>query len=282
MRERIAALVVLMFVGAAGARAQAPVPGQIDRLRDRGPGIATDMFGTYVVAGELIVYPFFEYYRDRNYEYEPAELGFGPPIEFRGRYRASEGLIYLGYGVSDRIALEFEMAAISATLHKADDDASAVPTPFKESGLGDTAARVRWRWNRESDERPEFFSVFEVGFPLQRSRRLIGTQSWEFGFITGMIRGYSWGTVTLRAAIGSEAGAVEGGEYAVEYLRRVSPHLRVYAAVEGTQDEVEAIGELQVFLTPRIFLKINNAFGVTSKAADWAPEVGVVFTFGRR
>jgi hypothetical protein len=46
--------------------------------------------------------------------------------------------------------------------------------------------------------------------------------------------------------------------------------------VEGTQDEVEAIPELQWFLRPNVVLKLNSAFGVSSKATDWAPEVGVM------
>jgi hypothetical protein len=45
---------------------------------------------------------------------------------------------------------------------------------------------------------------------------------------------------------------------------------------------VEVIGEAQVFLTPNIFLKLNDAFGATSKATDWAPEVGLMFSFPTR
>ena len=33
-------------------------------LKDRGTGIATSMFGTYVRSGGLLLYPFIEYYRD--------------------------------------------------------------------------------------------------------------------------------------------------------------------------------------------------------------------------
>ncbi|MGE5860715.1 MAG: hypothetical protein ACM34J_09190, partial [Ignavibacteria bacterium] len=33
-------------------------------LKDRGPGIPTSMFGTYIKKGELLLYPFFEYYYD--------------------------------------------------------------------------------------------------------------------------------------------------------------------------------------------------------------------------
>jgi len=71
-------------------------------LRDRGTGIPTSQFGTYVRKGELLIYPFYEYYYDKDFEYEPFEFGFSSKQEFRGRYRAHEGLILRfvdsGYG----------------------------------------------------------------------------------------------------------------------------------------------------------------------------------------
>jgi hypothetical protein len=54
---------------------------------------------------------------------------------------------------------------------------------------------------------------------------------------------------------------------------------RFYLGVEGSQDEVEAITDLQFHVSPNAFIRINNAFGVTSKATDYAPEVGVLFHF---
>src|SRR5205085_6108307 len=45
-------------------------------LADRGSGIATSMFGTYVRAGETLVYPFYEYIT-QSLEYKPSELGYG-------------------------------------------------------------------------------------------------------------------------------------------------------------------------------------------------------------
>jgi len=270
-------VVMVSLLGAPLARAQERQP--VDRSRDRGEGLPTDMFGTYIRGRELLVYPFFEYYRDRNYEYSAADLGFVGETDFRGRYRASESLIFLAYGISNRVAVELEAATIRATLLKASEDTSVVPARLHESGLGDVATRVRWRWNRESDSRPEFFSSVEAGFPLQRSRRLIGTQDWELKFLTGAVRGYSWGTITLRASLDNIAGTFEPGEYGFDYLKRISERFRVYGGIEGTQDEVELITEAQIFLTPKIFLKLNNAFGVTSKAPDWAPEVGLIFSF---
>ena len=261
--------------------AGSPVHGQdkVDRSRDRGLGQPTSMSGTYIEAGELLVYPFFEYYRDGNLEYEPFDFGYVDTTEFRGRYRASEGLIFVAYGITDRLAFEVEVATISATFEKSPADLTALPARIEESGLGDVEGQLRWRWNKETDTRPEYFSYFEVVAPTQHDKLLIGTQDWEYKFGTGLVRGLSWGTVTVRAAVASSGGSFEIGEYAVEYLRRVSERVRLFAALEGSEDELELIGEAQIFLTPSIVLKLNNAVGVTSKATDWAPELGVMFSF---
>ena len=68
---------------------------QAPYLRDRGTGMATSMFGTYVRKGELRLYPFFEWYADHNLEYKPEEFGHLGGEDYRGRYRASEGLVSL-------------------------------------------------------------------------------------------------------------------------------------------------------------------------------------------
>ncbi len=275
-RLPIAAIGLLLTAGPA--RAQDPV----DRTRDRGEGVPLSMFGTYLRAGETVVYPFFEYYRDGNYEYEAGELGFTGTTELRGRYRAQEGLVLVAYGLTDDVAVEFEAAGISASLDKSPLDASLMPQRLEQSGIGDVEAQLRWRWKRETDARPEFFSYFETVFPVQRFKLLIGTPDWEFKAGTGLVRGLRWGTITARVAVGYAEGAIEPGEYALEYLRRVSKRLRVFAGIEGTQDEVELITEAQVFLAPRVVLKLNNAFGLSPKATDWAPEIGLMFSFGTR
>lgn len=277
-RVACTAITAVMLLPGIEAGAQSP---EFDRSRDRGPGIPTSMFGTYIEPRELIVYPFFEYYRDSDAEYSPAELGFGLDEDFRGRYRAREGLLFLGYGISDRLAVELEAAVISATLDKSPADPSNMPTRISESGLGDVEGQLRWRWRRETERRPELFSYFETVFPLQKKKRLIGTQFWEFKLGTGVVRGFRWGTMTVRAAVAYEGEDRKPavGEYAVEYLKRLSPALRLFAAVEGSEDEVEFITEAQWFLLPNIVLKLNNAIGVTSKATDWAPEIGLLFSF---
>jgi hypothetical protein len=62
-------------------------------------------------------------------------------------------------------------------------------------------------------------------------------------------------------------------------LKRISPRWGVYLVVEGEQDEVSRIPELQWHLTDTVLVKLNSAFALTSKATDWAPEVGMVFRF---
>ncbi len=110
---------------------------------------------------------------------------------------------------------------------------------------------------------------------------LIGTGDWEFKLGFGAVKGFSWGTATFRIAgeYSLEESAGELGEYAVEYLKRLSPAWRIFAGIEGSQDEVELITEAQWHVTDSIFFKFNNAFGLTSKATDWAPEFGVMFSF---
>ncbi len=254
-------------------------------LKDRGTGVATSMFGTYVRRGEVIVYPFFEYYRDRNLEYKPAEFGAVGDTDFRGRYRAKEELLFLGYGLTEDLALEFEIATIQASFEKSPLATSALPNRIEESGLGDVAAQVRWRWKRETESRPEFFSYGEVVFPHHRNKFLIGTPGWELKAGTGLIKGFSWGTMTFRGAIdysGASDSKFDLGEFAVEYLKRVSPKWRLYAGVEGNQDELSLITEAQWHLSRRYFIRFNNGLGITSKATDWAPEFGIVFTIPSR
>ncbi len=266
------------------APAAAP-PAPFDYRADRGPGLPTSMFGTYVRGGELLIYSFVEHYRDHNFEYKPAEFGLAGELDQRGNYRASEALFFLAYGITDNLAVELEGAVIRASLEKAATDVSAVPSRIAESGLGDIEGQVRWRWKRETAGGPEAFSYVEAVSPRNRDTWLIGTAAWELKLGTGVARGFSWGTVTARAAVEyttASSSRFDVGEYAVEYLKRVSPRWRVYAGIEGTQDEVSFVGEAQWFVRPNIFVKFNSGVGLTSKATDWAPEVGLVFAFPRR
>jgi hypothetical protein len=278
-------VMLALAIGTANtAEAQQP-SGDAPYLRDRGTGLPTSMFGTFIREGEWLIYPFFEYYRDRNYEYAPEEFGAVGSQDYRGRFRATEGLLFIGYGVSDRLAVEFEIATIKATLDKSPTDISTLPARRTESGLGDVEGQIRWRWRRETETRPEVFSYGEFVIPHAKNKALIGTPDWQFSFGTGIARGFPWGTLLARAAVEYDAASTSPfdlGEYGVEYLKRLSPSWRVYLGLEGSSDELAAIAEAQWHLTPNVFVRFNSGFGLSSKAVDFAPEVGIVFSIPTR
>jgi len=272
-------VVILGALSREGLAADAELPPY---LADRGEGISTSLFGTYVGKHEFIVYPFYEYTKTTAFEYKPSELGFVGNTDFLGKTAEHEYLVFLGYGFTDRLAVELEMALYArTTFDKAADDPSAVPSRLEESGLGDVDMQLRWRWAAETAGRPEMYSFLEVTPPLQRSKVLIGTQDWGAALGFGIIRGYRWGTITGRAAIAWDGAdsKVDLGEYAFEYLKRVSPSWRIVATLEGETDEVSLIGEAQWCFSRIAFLKLNCGFGLTEKAPDIAPDVGVLFRF---
>ena len=263
-------LLALVLSPVTAADAQGP-----PFFRDRGePTIPTSLFGTYIRHRELLVYPFYEYIKNNEDEYAPGELGSVGTTDFLGRSEEHEALIFVGYGLTESLAVEFEAALWTRkTLDTASEDMSSLPDRLEESGLGDVEAQLRWLWRRETEERPALYAFFELVFPAQRGKVLIGTQEWEGAVGIGFIRGFRWGTLNGRIGVGSE------NEYALEYLRRTSDRWRFVATLEGEEDEVSVIGEAQWFVKPNVCLKLNSGFGVTRKAPDFAPEVGVLFAF---
>lgn len=250
--------------------------------RDRGnSGIPTSMFGTYIAKGDFLIYPFYEFYWDHNTEYSPAEFGYGIDEDFEGRSTAHEGLIYIAYGFTEWLMVEFETAVITETLWKADEDGSGMPDSIKESGLGDVEGQIRFRCLEETEKRPELFTLLEVVLPVQKNmdRQLIGTTAWEFKLGVGAVKGFAFGTMGARFAIeyDGEEKELATGEYALEYLRKFTERYKLFSMIEGSEDEAELVIENQIFFTPKINLKLGTGLGITPKATDIAPEVGVMF-----
>lgn len=274
--------VSMMVAVAAICVSEVGAQNQPRHLRDRGSGVSTSMFGTSINKGEVLIYPFFEWYSDRNFEYKPNEFGHAGDVDYRGRYTASEGLIFLAYGITDDLAIEMEAATISAELRKSSKDPSTMPRTVRESGLGDVEGQLRWRFRRETERRAEMFTYFETVFPLQKNKDLIGTSAWEHKLGFGMTKGRTNGTWTFRTGIEWDGAdkKFEVGEYAFEFLRRLSPKWRVFSMIEGNQiDEIELVNEVQYFLHPRAYLKIGTGVGLTPNATDFAPEIGIMIRF---
>jgi hypothetical protein len=277
----LCALLSAAFPAAASVPQPEDAAGLPPYLADRGRGMATSQFGTYVRKDEWLVYAFYEYTKTSGFEYAPDELGFTGNDEHIGTLTEREALVFVSHGFTDRLSAEFEAALhASASLQKAPDDVSSLPNPLEESGLGDVEGQVRWRWGEESERRPEMYSFLEVVLPLQKDKVLLGTQEWEYALGFAAIKGHRWGTLTGRVSLSYSESQLELGEYAVEYLKRLSPAWRFYAAIEGEQtDEIAIIVEAQARLGRHVLLKMNSGFGVTAKAPDVAPEIGLLFSF---
>ena len=256
-------------------------------LRDRGPGIASSMFGTYIARGDLIVYPYWEYYVDHNAEYKPAEIGYGLDQDFEGRYRESEYLFFLAYGLTDWLAVQTELAGASASLRKSPADTSAMPAEIRESGLTSFETQFRWRYAQETERRPEVWSYLDIVYPINKRGRIVGSDGFDIELGLGLTRGYRWGTMTLRGSAiyeGASDTKFDIGEFGVEYLKRLSPHWRVFLALQGAGAlrEASVITELQWHLSPRVILRFNQEIGLTSLSTDWEPQLGVLFTLPTR
>lgn len=276
---------VLLAAGADLCRAQGGLPPY---LADRGEGIPTSLFGTYIRDKEWIIYPFYEYTRTSKFEYSPNEVGVpsttpGADKEFFGKSVEQEWLIFIAYGFSDSLALEFESAVHSSVeFTKAPEDDIGTPERLKESGLGDTEMNLRWRYRKETATQAEITFFFKWVFPFQKKKLLLGTPDWEFeaGFVR--TRGYSFGTLAFRlsAEYDREDRKAELSEWAVDYVKRINPKWRGVLSVEGDQlDELSLIGELQYSLGKNAILKLNTGIGLVKKAPDWAPEIGVMWIF---
>ena len=164
-------------------------------LRDRGSWVPASIFGTYIGQHELLIYPFFEYARDHNREYNPSQFGLPLSADFRGKFYSTAEQIFIGYGVNDWLVLELEVAHISATLEKSPAD-PVTPSKITESGLTDFEAQIRARVRRESSRGPAVFAYGDVTFPSNRSKVLIGDKDWDFRPGFGVTKGFSWGTIT--------------------------------------------------------------------------------------
>jgi hypothetical protein len=285
---RLLALALSVGVPACAHSALAQAQGEDAELpgylRDRGTGIPASLFSTFIRRGELLVFPFFAYSLDNNREYQPIHLGFGLSQDFRGRFRSSEELIFIGYGVTDWLALEFEAAHISASLTKSPSDPSAMPAKIKESGVGDIEGQLRMRILSESEHRPEFFGFLEMTPASQRHKVLIAEPNWDLKPGVGVIRGFSWGTVVLKIAAeyNREAKSPDLGEVSIEYHKRLSSSWHLNAGIEGGEggapDEFDLVTGIRWRVSDLLSLKVDNALGISSKATDWAPQIGLMFS----
>lgn len=280
---RVAPVLVLagslaLPVAASAGEIEAP-----SYLADRGTGLPSSMVGTYIPEGQLLLFPFVTYATDSNREYVPKEFGLVSDEGFLGTFESSAVQLFAAYGLTDWLALELEAAYLHAEQTKSPDDPYPTPARTVESGLTDFEGQVRFRVSRESVRSPEIFGFVEVTAPSNRDAFLIGDETWDFRPGLGLVKGFSWGTVTFRTIYeyNRDDHHPDIGETAFEYVKRLSPAWRFVAAFEGGEtgaiDEWELTTGAHWRLTDVVSLRLDNTVGVSSKATDWSPQLGVMF-----
>ncbi len=278
MKYQLFTSTIFCFLVINSASQEIPDPDAFDFFRDRGDGIQTSLFGTYIEKKDFIIYPFYEYYIEKDTEYNPGKLGYNLNQTQQGKFSAHEELVYLAYGINDWLMFEVEASIIQAKLEKSSTDLSIMPSSFKESGIENIEGQFRWRYNRESSRRPEVYSYFLTVIPTQGNNKIIGTEGYEFKLGTGLIKGFKFGTVSANISIqyNTQGSEYEFGGLTVDYLKRINKNFRVYVGLEGLPNATELITELQIFPAPWMFFRLNNAIGISPDATDIAPEVGVL------
>lgn len=247
-------------------------------------GMATSENGVTVGPGELLVLATFEAVFDHNHEYQPAEFGYGSPEDFEGRQRELTGLLFFALGVTPWLELELQGAYTDATLEKGPEDPTGMPARLAESGLADLEGELRLRALEEGPTWPEIFVFFNVIAPSQGDTSLIGDSEWDLKVGLGFVKAYVFGTFTFRTVFewNREDLIIDLGESAIEYFRDVNPAWRLYAGIEGGEGGAPDEWSLNLFaqwaLSNAFSLRFGTAVGITPKAADIEPNVGLLFT----
>jgi len=256
-------------------------------LRDRGPGVATSIRGVYLRSGQVVAVPFFQRYVYRAYQYNPSEIGVsgGPDQDFLGDLRISQGGLFLGYGLTNDLALGLDVATGTATFRKAPDDPSATPARLEESGVSDLRAEFTWRFVSETAERPEWFAFGEALIPHDSGNVLIGTPNVVLHPGIGVIRGFPWATLMGRASFEYDAGSgteIDFDKWSVEGMRRFSPAWWASTGVEGrigganNFDEVWYLANVQWNPRNWVGLELGGRVGLTTITEGYAVDAGLV------
>jgi len=97
--------IAIIFLGLFAILA-APSTAEADDLpyylMDRGKGLPTSLFGTYIEKGQFLVYPFYEYTYNTGEEYKPNEFGYAGGEDYKGTTKEHEVLLFLSYGLTDK------------------------------------------------------------------------------------------------------------------------------------------------------------------------------------
>ncbi len=286
MKTHAAALAVLCGICLCHNPARAEdVPQSAGYLRDRGPGVPTSLSGIYLNRDEWLGAASYQHLENRGFQYSPEEFGFVDDNDYLGKYESSGGILFVGYGVSESIALGLKVTGGSIKLTKASDDLTSMPVEMKESGIGEIAPELTWRFMTETAHRPELYTIVSVLIPQNRDKNLIGTQDWVVLPGVGLNRGFSWATLSARMNFeydSASESAIDFGKWSIEGQRKFSDVWWVSAGLEGQVgggsnfDEAWQIAFVQWSPTPHVTVRFGSRIGLTQQTEGWTGEIGIV------
>ena len=286
MKTKAAALAVLcaFWLCQNSVRAE-DAPESPYGLRDRGAGVPTSLTGINLDYSEWVGVASYQDLENRGFQYAPEEFDFPDENDYLGKYTFSGGIFFLGYGLSDSVSLGLKVTGGSAKLIKAPDDPSAMPPAIKESGIGEIAPELTWRFMNETSSRPELYTFVSILIPHDTDKNLIGTQDWVVlpGF--GLNRGFSWATLSARINFEYDAASVsqlDFGKWSIEGQRRFSDAWWLSAGFEGQVggannfDEVWQTTYVQWSASPHVAVRFGSRIGLTTMTEGWTGELGIV------
>lgn len=212
-----------------------------DRAWKRTRGVPTSQPGVYLERNDLLVDNASRYYRLGRYEYAPSELGHSLDRDFFGSFSSWERLLYVSYGLTDRVSVETEARFVSEAVLETSPRDPVSRRVVRESGLGDLESRVNWQWLSEGVSLPGAFSFGEVSYPLQGGNRIITDGSWDCALGTGILKNLPFGMIAMSASAQYESddGTIEPAELGIDYLKKVTTDLRFLAALDRLPNEWE-------------------------------------------
>ncbi len=254
-------------------------------LRDRGPGVPTSLTGIYLERGEWLGAASYQDLENRGFQYSPDEFGIADENDYLGKYTSSGGIFFLGYGISESLAVGLRVTGGSTKLAKASDDPSAMPSEIKESGIGEVAPELTWRFMTETASRPELYTYVSVLIPHDSDKNLIGTEDWVILPGIGLNRGFSWATLSARMDFEydtASTSALDFGKWTIEGQRRFSDAWWLSAGLQGQVgggnnfDEVWQTTYLQWSASPHVTVRFGSRIGLTTMTEGWTGELGIV------
>jgi len=172
---------------------------------------------------------------------------------------------------------------VSARFERSSLDTSGTPATIKESGFTDLAAQARLRLASEQGKATEIFASLEFIPATHRGKKLISDRWTDLKGEIGLVRGFQFGTMTLKTTVEWNHGTTLGPrQHRWSTCDRCRPSggcsWRSRAARAGAMDE-------WVFVTAaqwRISIAPFSSFPTASawrRIHDWEPQVGIMLAF---